>query len=371
MKNRRWWLGGYVRKTKSGRQVYVIERWHRGERVHVSTGCSTKEGALKELARFEEDPVHYQPGGNFEDKLMLTAELVEDYRLHQVEKGLSPEWIDEVGRCLAAWTLALGDADLRKLELLQLTGALDAWQKKGLGSRAARMKAIKGLFHWMREKGRVERGQDPTMDLRVPQAAPEKQKRRKVVAPEAAQVVLEQLAAQLLNRLAPLTRDMMLFLSATGWHVSELRRFHAEGEIVEVAPIAAGGPIAVLITRHKSGDLNKTPITYPEHLEVAKRIRAAKHLPTRATTARHVREAITAIREQQEKDGVPEAKRMGRFILGAMRHNVLTWGVRAGASIQAASEFANHRSTATTKRFYVDLDLPTASIPIQRLAPKG
>lgn len=343
MAKRRKWAGGYIRKTKGGRAVYIIERWNRGARIHISTGCSTLEGARAELARFEADPLRYTPGGVSEDGVRLTAELVLAYRDHQLQKGLTAEWAYEVARCLADWTEALRGLDLRRLELHKdLKPALKRWPTQG----PHRIKAIKGFFRWLREeRGLVSRGEDATLDLKVPQARPEKQRRRKVVPPEDVAAVLKHLPA--------LSKDILHLLTATAWHLSEVSRFAKGGEMV--VPMKAEGVLAVLITRHKSGDLTKTPLLYPEHLAAARRIQEAKALPTRMTLARHMRAACKAA-------GVPP------FGMGQMRHSVLTWGVSdGGASLQDAKEFAHHRSEQTLKRFYLDLDIPRAAIPVYRL----
>lgn len=344
MAKRKQWEGGYVRATKAGRAVYVIERWHHGQRIHVSTGCTTREGARAELARFEVDPLRYRPGeAAGSGGVHLTADMVLEYRAHQLAKGLTTEWAYEVARCLADWEEVLRGLDLRTLKLhVDLKPALAKWPTQ----RAQRIKALKGFFRWLREeKGLLERAQDATLDLKTPPIRPEKQKRRKVVPPED--------VAAVLKHLPPLTCDVLHLLTATAWHVSEVRRFAKGGEIV--VPMRAEGVLAVLVTRHKSGDLTKTPIVYPEHLEAAKRIRAAETLPTRMTLARHMRDA-------REAAGVPY------FGMGQMRHSVLTWGVRdGGASVTDAKEFAHHRSEDTTKRFYVDLDIPRVALPVYRL----
>lgn len=336
------WEGGYVRRSSSGRRIYVIERWHHGQRVHLSTGCSTLEGARAELARFEADPMGYRPGTHSAGAVLMTDELVLEYREHQLAEGLTREWADEVARCLADWSEVLINKDLRTLNLHRdLMPALDGWKTQ----RPHRIKSIKGLFRWLRErKGLVERAKDATLDLRVPQARPEKLKRRKVVAPED--------VAAVLKHLPDVTRDVLHLLTATSWHVSEVRRFAEGGEIVQ--PMNADGVLAVLITRHKSGDLTKTPIIYEEHLAAARRLRERGSLPKRMTLARHMKAARDAA-------GVPY------FGLGQMRHSVISWSVSDGADLQTASEFAHHRSKTTTARWYLDLDVPKAVIPIRRL----
>lgn len=338
------WSGGYVREDETGRTAYVIEKWHGGARYHLSTRCSSERAANRELERFELDPAGYRPADDDERGavLAMTPELILEYRAHQLGKEVTAEWSDEVARCLAQWADVLGRKDLRKLDLHRdIKPALDSWKTR----RPHRIKALKGFFRWLRaEKGLMRPGNDATIDLRVPQARPEKWKRRKVVAPEDVSAVL--------LKLPPQTRDVLHLLTATAWHLSEVRRFAGAGEITQ--PLQGEGVLAILFTRHKNGELAKMAVRFPEHLEAAKRIRASKRFPTRVTIARHMKTACAAA-------GVPW------FGMGQMRHSVLTWGVQAGATIQAASEFANHKSSTTTRRYYVDLAVPGTQVPLLRL----
>jgi hypothetical protein len=195
--------------------------------------------------------------------VVITADLVDKYHAHQLAAGITLEWADEVSRCLADWTDAFGGRDIRTLKLhvdIKPALARKDWKRK-----PHRIKALKGFFRWLREeRGLLERVDDPTLDLRVPQVTPEKWRRRKVVAPELVQLVL--------TKLEQPARDVLHLLTATAWHLSEVYRFAAEGELVRVAQ-QEGGPLAVLITKHKSGELTRTPVLYKEHLEAAQRLR--------------------------------------------------------------------------------------------------
>jgi len=332
------WEGGYIRQKQGGRPVYVIERVVGGRRFHVSTGASTLGAAVRHLARFEANPSAYSPSGDAQDALRLSAELVLEYRAHQLQKGLTREWADTAARCLADWTEALGRADLRAVELRALRDALGRWPR----SQDKHIKALKGFCRWLRqERGLLRHAEDASLDLRVPQYRPEQWKRRKVVPHEDVSAVLRLLPQPI--------RDMLHLLTATAWHVSEVRRFASAGEIVR----PTHGPLAVLVVRHKSGELHRTPLHHPEHLEAAMRLRGAS-LPSRVTTARQMRRAC-------------DEARAPRFGLGVMRHSVLTWAHERGASAQQTSEFAGHKSTATTRRHYLDLAVPTVSVPVLRL----
>lgn len=351
------WEGGYIAQTR-GRRVFHVERRRGGEYVHFSTGCSTLAGARAELARWEADP-SYRPGAEAAGAVRLDAELVRGYRQHMREQRLSAEWIDEVVRCLADWAEELGGRDLRVLSLQRdLVGTLDRWKvappalrrhrggRVATGARPHHIKAIKGLFRWLRQRGVVERAKDATLDLAVPQARPEKLRRRKVVPPEDVQAVLQQLPQP--------TRDVLHLLTATAGHLSEVRRFAEGGELAQ--PLD-GQVLAVLVTRQKSGDLTRTPLLYPEHLAAAQRLRQLGGLPKRMTLARHMRAACEAA-------GVPW------FGLGQMRHSVATWARAAGAPVAEVAEFTGHHSPQTLRRFYLDLE-HAAPIPIRRLAPEA
>lgn len=334
------WRGGYVREGKNGRRVYVIERWVGSEsRFHLSTKCSTEKAALRELERFELDPWAYMPQGVATTAPRLSADRIVAYHAAQLEKGLTREWANEVARDLSDWCDAIGHRDLRAVQLSELRLLLDnRWPKR----RANRIKALKGYCRWLRERGDLKRDQDPALELRVPQAKPEKWRRRKVVPHEDVTATLRHLPQP--------TQDVLRLLAATGWHLSEVYRFASSGELVD----KVGDVLAVAMVRHKSGDIARTPILYPEHLEAARRLRALGGLPKRMTLARHQRKAC-------REAAVPW------FGLGQMRHSVLTWGVERGASMQDAAEFAHHKSTATTRRFYVDLAIGTRPIPVLRL----
>jgi hypothetical protein len=336
----REWKGGYVAEGKRGR-VFIIEKMINGRRFHVSTRCTDEGAANKQLERFEANPGAYRPEGDAV-ALRITAQLIEEYRAYQRGRGQSDEWTTMVSRLLAQWITDLRGTDLRHLDPVRdLKAAVERHQ----GQRAHRIKAIKGFCRWLRtEKGLMRHAEDPTLDLKVPQPTPAKYRRRKVVEPERVGAVLK--------KLPRLTRDMLHLLTATAWHVSELRRFMTAGEV-----LAHKGGV-VLVTRHKGGKETRTPLIHPEHIAVARRLCGMGNPPTRVTTARHMRAAC-------------KAADVDSFGLGVMRHSVLTWGVQRGATTAAAADFAGHESERTTKRFYLDQLVPTASIPLVRFLRGG
>ena len=108
------WLGGFIRFTKSGKPTYVIERHWRGGYFKASTRMHTEKGALEELARFESDPESYVAGGR--DRLLMTPELVMEYRSHLLDKGNTSgiDWIRWFISIAAAAVLTLGYTSLTR-----------------------------------------------------------------------------------------------------------------------------------------------------------------------------------------------------------------------------------------------------------------
>jgi integrase len=352
---------GYVRRQRNGTWVFIIERMMRGRRFHVSTGATTITAARAQLERFQADPTNYDPrGSEAAGTLRLTDELIAEWEAFSLAKGNGGPYTRDHGRKLLMWALRLNGADLRKLTLQRLRACLE-----GLGARKHRIIALKSFFTWLRtEKGLLTTAQDATLDLPVPQSSPEKHRRRKVVAWQLVERLLahwsERAEAERWcprrrdDRLQPgddaqRRRDCLLLLTATGWHVTELLRFIRGGEVVRQAK---GDAQAVLVVRHKGGELTRTPVVHREHLDAAERLRAAGHAP-RNIEKKHRAACVAA--------GVPP------FGLGVMRHSVATWAHEAGAAPELIAQFLGHKDARTTKRFYIDLAVPTNVIPLRRV----
>src|SRR5689334_11441025 len=116
------WLGGFVRVTKSGKPVYVIEKRIRGALFKVSTRCHTEDAAVRELRKFEADPGGYVPGGV--ERLTITPELVIEYcdwmeAPLPLGRGNTHDWVIQSGRFLRDWLVALGGLDLRRISITE------------------------------------------------------------------------------------------------------------------------------------------------------------------------------------------------------------------------------------------------------------
>jgi integrase len=337
------WDGGYIRHGKK-RDIYVIERWVGGTKFHISTRCSTSGAAHEQLKRFEEDPVNYRPSGRAVRGVFLTAELVLEFKQWMVKvKKNSPEWSSQVARMLGQWIEDLGARDIKSLNIQRdLKPALD----KRKTSRKHRIEAIKAFCGWLRtERGLLTMKDDPTLDLPVPQDDPAQHKKKRAVTAEAVSAVLPFLDSE--------CRDILTLLAGTGWHISEVRRFATDGELIRNSK---GGVVAK--TRHKSKRMHPTLLQHEEHIKAATAILKRGTIPAPWTLSVSMREACTAA-------GVDQ------FRMGVMRHTVATHAVEEGAPIEEVSSFLGHKSKRTTERFYVDMNVPAKSVPVLQLVKKG
>lgn len=332
------WLGGYIRDDG----VYMLERQIEGRRFHLSTRCRTERAALKQLERFEADPDGFTVRTEIPQAVRFGKDLILAFQAWHLDvKKVSREHSRDVTGYLFDWLEDLGRVDLRKVELRQLRQVLDTRET----CRAYRIASIKVFYGWLRkERMALRNTEDPTLDLPVPQSIPEKRRRRKAIDFERAVKV-----AALLD---PDTRDCLVVLGATGWHVRELERFiRGEGSEI-VYPPNGGAVLAVLVTPHKSGEPTRTPLQHKAHVDAAVRLRERGRVP------RRLNEKIKAACRQA---GVPE------FTLGVMRHTVTTWANEDGASVPSIAEFVGHKDERTTRRVYIDLAVPTATIPVRLL----
>jgi len=333
-------------RQQDGQTLWIIERQIHGRRYHISTHTHSLRAALEQLRKFEADPEAYAAAAQGTESaasrpLVLTGELVLEYRgwLLQRPRPATLKHANEMAHRLEEWVGDLGGRDLRRLQLADLKALADGRST----CRQHRIIAIKGLCAWLRqEKFLLDRRTDPSLDLQVPQAVPEKHRRRKAVPVDVVRAALA--------HLAPPYRDCLLVLGTTGWHVTELERF-ARAEESRIAP-GRGDVLAVLQVLHKTGATTRTPLRDPAALAAAERLRARRQLPRRLNAT--IRAACLAA-------GVAP------FSAGVLRHSVATWAVEEGALPELVAEFLGHHDKRTTTRFYTDVAVPTAAPPLPRL----
>ncbi|WP_338865151.1 tyrosine-type recombinase/integrase [Myxococcus stipitatus] len=332
------WDGGYIRADSKGRETYYIYRKINGRLFEVSTRCHTSRAAHEQLKRFEADPANYKPvqdAPNIDTGLSLTVKLVEEFlRWSTDEKKNSVKWVKDQQRSLAWWSDHLGSVDLRKLKTSRLVEALDS-AKAGRKQHIATLKAFCGWLIKVRHL--MEKREDPSSGLSVPQARPEQWTTVKAVS-------LEQLHA-VRGHLAGTSRDALDVLAGTGWHFNELSRFVAGGS-VEVHPMNGGRVLACPQT--KAGEPLRTEVSAVV-AESAARLRAVGTVDYWALHRELGRASQAA--------GLKEHLRPGH-----MRHSVATWAINAGAHPAAVAAFLNHKSERTTKRFYATHAVP-AKVP--------
>jgi integrase len=335
------WPGGYIHQQEDGRQLFIIEKRVRGERFHVSTRCHNWTAAMKQLERFEADPLAYSPAGaHQEEPIRMTDDLLAEYQAWQLGQGVTKKHSNEMNNRLADWMEDFAGADLRRITLRDhIKPALT----ERVTCRPHRIIALKGFYAWLRkEKHLLTSAQDPTLDLPVPQAVPEQRKRRKAVPIEHVRAALK--------KLAPAYRDLLLVLSVTGWHVTELERFTRSEESDILEPDGEG--LARLAVRHKIGTMHHTTISDPDALAAAERLRKRGAVPRRPNQA--LKKACKAAR-------VPP------FTFGVMRHSVATWAVKAKANPADVAAFLGHKDPRTTRKFYVDQAVAPPQVPLPPL----
>lgn len=339
------WPGGHVHRQRDGRPLFVIARTIEKKRFHISTRTHNLTAAMKQLERFEADPWNYSPAGvETEPPLLLTNELILEHHAWSVGvKHNSRHHANDIAHRLGEWMAELGRRDLRKLTMRNdVRPALNRWAT----NRQHRIIALKVFYGWLRkEKHLLTSAEDPTLDLPVPQAVAEKQRRKKVV--ELARV--RAAWGKLKGRYA----DMLEVLAATGMHVSELERFIRQDE---AHLVYSKRPLATLVTRHKSGDWTRIPLSEPSHVRAAERLKKGGTVPRWFRL--HLKEACV-------RAGVEV------FTPGVLRHSVATHAVRQGATPDEVAAFLHHRDKRTTEKFYIDVAMPRGQVPVMKLGHRA
>jgi len=202
--------------------------------------------------------------------------------------------------------------DLRRVTLLDLQQVLDSQR----GARSHRIACIKHLYTYLRERGRLTRNEDPSLDLKQPPVRPTKDER----------AVSRKDFEATLAKLGPPYHDILVLQSLTGMHVTEALRL-AQGE----------GTIAsrVLVLAHKSGREHRMSVD-ERASDAAQRLRDRGGFSV-SRYSKAVREAATAA-------GVRP------WAPGSMRHTVGTWLVEEGAPLAEVSAWLGHASVVTTRR---------------------
>lgn len=337
MTTRETWPGGHVHVAADGRKTYVIRKRIGGKRHTVSTRCTTLRAAMVELERFEADPAGYEPGGvKKRETLPITDELAVQFLRWSEAEGNTAKYLAGQKRCLLWWRDVLKGADLRTCGGGPIRTAL-----VGTRSKQLKIATIKRFCGWLvREVELLRRDEDPTETIMVPQSKPEQWKREKAIPREEYERVRGMLGQKWL--------DAIDLLAGTGWHLTELDRFAAGGEVL---PAQREGEAAILVCpRAKSGAPLRTAVS-AEVEAAARRLRELGSI--RGDSLYH------AIKKACARAGLPQVKP------GSFRHSVATWAIEAGADPAAVAAFLGHASPATTKKFYATHAAPK-KVPTMR-----
>ena len=315
---------GRVWVSERGTRTYYIRQYRDGKRWDVSTKCSTRRGAEKELVRFEQDPEAYRPAGSGE-QLVLDEKLVEAYAkwCSSETESTDARWLSAKKRYLNWWTEQLRGRPLERVTLSRLLECLD-----GQPSRRDRIVTIKHLYSWLRRTDQISAANDPTLDaLPVPQGKPEQDTSGE------SKVINEADFRAVLPLLPATVADLCRVMAGTGCHLSEALRLMATGTAKDHNP----GDGGVLSFRHKSGHIHRVEVSDPV-LEAAKRIIGIRP-PSRETVYRAIGLAC-------------EKAKVEPWTPGRFRHTFATSAINRGVSPAALALALGHKGSATGLRWY-------------------
>jgi hypothetical protein len=326
------WDGGYRRKAKNGKKVFVIYARRGGKLYEISTRATSSDAAAQHWRRFQTDPANYRPEGDApREALRLDADLGFTFLVWSRDsKGNSARHLRDQKKALQWWQDRLGAIDLRAVKTDRILRELDG-VKHG---RKQLIATLKTFYGWLRkERHLITTAEDPMFgQIRAPVSKAAQLTRRKAIDRKTFLLAL--------NALEGWPRDALEVLGSTGWHLTELERFARGGEI-ERHP-HTGAPV-ILCPRTKGGNHLRTEI--PPAVEPA---------ATRLLEAGQAVEYFAFLRALRDVGAT--------FNPGNLRHSVATWAINEGTDPALVSAFLNHRSLATTRKFYATHAVP-AKVP--------
>lgn len=329
------WAGGRVSEKAGGTRTYWIERMVRGTRRVIGLMGLTEAEAGQELLLYRADPVNYQPPAvraalakadadaeataAAAGQVILTAEKIEACieamkAGYGSRKAVSDHHAFVTHSCLSDWatSVALHGKDLAKVELSELHAGLDEWE----GSHKHRIVALRSFTAWLRWRGDLKRGEDPTLDLAVPQA------RRPTPAERAEKVyTVEQLEKTYRHISNQAVRDIFRVRVHSGLHETEIARI-AAGECVIRKVVRMGKIAATIDVTHKSGNVHRQSVDAATLAAIERLAALNGRWPTEKTLARH-RKKAAALSKQPE------------LFIGNIRHTRTTLATEIGDIVYA------------------------------------
>jgi len=243
-----------------------------GRRWKKTLDVRTERDADVELLRFLADPEGYCSETDEDEPIYLDDALVERFLAwsggprSDNGKQNTRKWLRWQKKCLQWWAERLVDAQGRMLDLRRVSRAkhvlphLDGvpgskpgtWSIEPTKSKRHKREVIKGLYSWMRKhEARISAAEDPVMDMPVGKGrvAQTEGGKNKLVPRENVEKVIRHLLAKGSRYAHALTVQ-----AGTGWHVTEVVRFIARGQIIEPVPrlLQEPGVSAILTSRWRS-----------------------------------------------------------------------------------------------------------------------
>jgi hypothetical protein len=360
-----YWDGGRTREV-DGRTVWVIERRiGGGVRKVITLDVHSEEDARAELALFSRDPLAYktrseQTAQKAADGVpRLDPDTIEDFYRYIGERVTPDHLKHTLKPYLEKWAEALGQRDLRTVRLREFQTHLNRWKT----ARHHRIVAIKSFTAYLREHDLLVRKEDPTLELKVPQAKPEKSTRPKGYTIQD----VERYYAAIENQAL---RDTICLRAKAGMHDSEIARVARGAAFLRVVddPCGIAGTIRF---EHKTGNIHTVSLD-AQAFAAAQRLQARK-VPFSRNAARY---ALAKVHEElkQRYPKIPELQP------GELRHSFATWAGEAGRLVHATgtgvpladvAAVMGHHSPRTTKLFYNGAQVPPMIIvPIRLEHPK-
>lgn len=364
------WKGGRKREV-NGRTVWVI--WRRiggGIRRAITLDVDTEQAALIELALFERDPLHYQTrraeiAAKAEAKgnaPRMDPDTLRDFiRNARFEKGLTEAYCKDIlGAYLKDWAVFFCGRDLRTFRLRDIQNHLE-----GKTARHHRIVALKSFTSYLREKDLLKTAEDPTLELRVPQARPEKAARLKGYPTQLVEKFYSEIKSQVL-------RDTICLRAKVGFHDTEIAQI-ARGEAsLRVIDDPSGIKGTVRFLHKKAGKIHTVSLDF-QAFAAAQRLQARKTPITKnAQRIMLGRVAIKlhgcgGVKPAWSKDEHYPCKKCPTVKPGELRHSFATWAVEAGELIRPTgsgvpiadvASILGHYTPRTTKLFYEGSQVP-------------
>lgn len=363
------WAGGRVTRRKDGTKVWHIDKMIRGHHYRFVIGTGPKE-PVGALDRFLEDPVRYLAALRADEErdrpVRIDVENVAAFLDHLQKRGRTLQYRQNVHYYLMQWHDVIGSRDLRAVTTAELKQWLLRW---GTAERH-RIIAIKSFAGFLRTGLHIlSVDQDPTANLRVPQAVPEKSVRRKGHTIEEIEAAYRHIRAQDV-------RDVLCIRAKTGMHEKEVGRI-GMGD-AELRRVDGGEIVGTVTFLHKSGERHTQSL---DAQAFAAASRLLGQLPKGVDNKRQHRELARAAKALTAalRESDPTARDVPPLRPGELRHSFATWARTAGRVVRATdagvpldliAEVIGHKSAATTRRFYDSTEVPPMIvIPLRLVHP--